>query len=60
MSKTQGTRAILHTYNEGYQKGKSWTETYEEAKKKTKLEMRFLGGFFDLLDNMSKAMKNLG
>lgn len=60
MSKTQGTRAILHTYNEGYQKGKSWTETYEEAEKKTKLEMRFLGGFFDLLDNMSKAMKNLG
>ena len=53
----RGTRAILHTYN-GQPKS-TWEETYTEAEKATKLEMKFLGGFFDLLGEISGAMNNL-
>ena len=52
----QGTRAILHTYNEGYIKGLDQESMFERAEQDTKLEMRFLGGFFDLLNSISNSM----
>lgn len=56
----QGTRAILHTYDKGYIKGSTPEQMFDTAEKSTKLEMRFLGGFFDLLNSISDSMNNLG
>lgn len=56
----QGTRAILHTYDKEYTKGMTPEQMFDQAEKSTKLEMRFLGGFFDLLGSISNAMNNLG
>lgn len=56
----QGTRAILHTYDSGYTKGMTSEQMFDKAEKSTKLEMRFLGGFFDLLNSISNSMNNLG
>ena len=56
----QGTRAKLHTYDRGYISGNTPEQMFDIAEKSTKLEMRFLGGFFDLLNSISDSMNNLG
>lgn len=55
----QGTRAILHTYDKGPLKGKfpsNWKATSDLAINNTKLEMKFLAGFFDLLDQINQKL----
>lgn len=55
----QGTRAILHTYDKGPIKGnfpENWEQTSTLAQENTKLEMKFLAGFFDLLDQISQKL----
>lgn len=47
----QGTKAILHTYDKGPIIG-NWPETEANAEQETKLEMKFLGGFLDLLNSI--------
>lgn len=60
---SQRTRAILHTYDSGPITNKSgkenWDETANVANENTKLEMKFLSGFFDLLDHIQQKMANL-
>lgn len=60
---SQRTKAILHTYDSGPKtnnKGiENWEATADAAEEVTKLEMKFLGGFFDLLDKIQQKMNNL-
>lgn len=51
----QGTKAILHTYDKGPRRG-DWPGTEAQAEKDTKLEMKFLGGFLDLLNSIYNAI----
>jgi hypothetical protein len=52
---TRGTKAILNTYNSGPIQG-NWEETLAVANQKTKLEMHFLAGFLDILNQINDAM----
>lgn len=54
-SKDQGITAKLHTYDGGPIKG-DWAGTSEKAAAATKLEMKFLAGFLDILNEISKAI----
>jgi hypothetical protein len=49
------TRAKLHTYNDS-PKSNNWDEVSAEAEKATYLEMKFLAGFFDILENLLKTI----
>lgn len=52
---TRGTKAILKTYNKGPITN-NWDETLKVANKNTKLEMHFLAGFLDILNQINDAM----
>lgn len=54
-SKDQGITAKLHTYDGNPIKG-DWVKTSQKAAAATKLEMKFLAGFLDILDEISKAI----
>ena len=54
---SQRTKAILHTYDSGPLN--DWNKTAEAAKEQTKLEMKFLSGFFDLLEKIQNKMNNI-
>lgn len=54
----QSTRAILHTYNGG-PIGNDWAATTAAAEAATKLEMKFLAGFLDLLQSISDKINGL-
>ena len=56
-SNQQGVKAKLTTYNGG-PINHDWEETSKVATAKTKLEIRFLAGFLDILDQISQAMPN--
>lgn len=56
-SNKQGVKAKLTTYNGG-PINHNWEETSKVATAKTKLEIRFLAGFLDILDQISQAMPN--
>ena len=58
LNTTQSTRAILHTYNGG-PVGNDWEATTDAAVAATKLEMKFLAGFLDLLQSISDKISNL-
>lgn len=58
LNTTQSTRAILHTYNGG-PVGNDWEATTNTAVTATKLEMKFLAGFLDLLQSISDKISNL-
>lgn len=55
-SKDYSIRAKLNTYDKGPIKG-DWKLTSETAADNTKLEIKFLAGFLDLLDNISKSLQ---
>lgn len=55
---SKGTRAILHTYNGG-PISNDWAATTQAAETGTKLEMKFLAGFLDLLKSISDKMSNI-
>lgn len=58
----QGVRAILHTYDggplRGYGRANNWEATEALAESNTKLELKFLGGFFDLLSSIQSTMNS--
>lgn len=56
-SNQQGVKAKLTTYNGG-PIDHDWEKTSATATAKTKLEIRFLAGFLDILDQISQAMPN--
>ena len=49
------TRAKLHTYNDS-PKSNNWDEVSAAAEEATYLEMKFLAGFFDILENLLKTI----
>lgn len=49
------TRAKLHTYNDS-PKSNDWDEVSATAEQATYLEMKFLAGFFDILENLLKTI----
>ena len=59
----QGVKAILHTYDDGPKDigyyGQDWAATEQAAEEATHLEMKFLGGFLDLLSQIQEKMNNL-
>lgn len=59
-SKSYGVRAKLHTYNQSPLKGKNmkerWEKTSEAAIESTELELKFLAGFLDLLENLTNSL----
>ena len=52
---TRGTKAVLNTYNSGPVIG-NWEQTLIDANKRTKLDMHFLAGFLDILNQINDAM----
>ena len=56
-SNQHGVKAKLTTYDGG-PINHDWEETSEVATAKTKMEIRFLAGFLDILDQISQAMPN--
>ena len=56
-SNQKGVKAKLYTYNKG-PVNHDWEETSKIATSQTKLEIRFLAGFLDILDQISQAMPN--
>lgn len=56
-SNQRGVKAKLTTYNGG-PINHDWEETSKVATAKTKMEIRFLAGFLDILDQISQAMPN--
>lgn len=54
-SNQKGVKAKLTTYNKG-PINHNWEETSQTATSKTKLEIRFLAGFLDILSQISAAM----
>ena len=61
MESGQGVRAILHTYDNGPKrgyKGNNWEVTEIAAEAATKLELKFLGGFLDLLEQIQTKMNS--
>lgn len=57
-ARKQGTRAVLHTYDGKPQRG-NWDQTANVATEQTKLEMKFLAGFLDLLNALEREMGQL-
>ena len=59
-----GIKATLYTYNggpinsDGHLDMYDWEATSEAAMSATKLDMHFLTGIFDILDNINKAMSS--
>lgn len=58
LNTSQSTRAILHTYNGG-PVSRDWASTTKAAEKATYLEMKFLAGFMDLLNNISNKINQM-
>ena len=54
-SNQKGVKAKLTTYNKG-PINHDWEETSQTATSKTRLEIRFLAGFLDILNQISAAM----
>lgn len=56
-SKDYSIKAKLNTYDKGPIKG-DWQLTSKTAADNTKLEIKFLAGFLDLLNNISESLQN--
>lgn len=53
-----GMRVSIHTYK-GEPINNDWQATYNAAKSATKMEIRFMAGFSNLLDSISSTMQGL-